>query len=164
MEINYRDLLNQTNINEVFVLKTPFLTDDVKFNYTIHQEIKTYDDNLKDFKLKKIATLDGFNFLCKSPKDFTYDDINYKTGDDVFLNYKNNEYKIVNLNTFDLNKDFECLDYFRFKEEEKDIENSKKIGVSFFVAKLESDYKKRIQKLKEESSLNIGIIKIKNKP
>ncbi len=41
MEINYRDLLNQTNINEVFVLKTPFLTDDVKFNYTIHQEIKT---------------------------------------------------------------------------------------------------------------------------
>lgn len=72
MEINYRDLLNQTNINEVFVLKTPFLTDDVKFNYTIHQEIKTYDDNLKDFKLKKIATLDGFNFLCKSPKDFFF--------------------------------------------------------------------------------------------
>lgn len=159
MEINYRELLKNTNIDEVFVLKTPFLTEEVKFNYTIHQEIKTYDDNLKDFKLKKIATLDGFNFLCKSPKDFTYDNINYKTGDDVFLNCKDNEYKIVDLNKFDLNKDFESIDYFTFKDEEKDIENSKKIGVEFFVAKLETDYKKRIQQLKEDSSLNIGIIK-----
>lgn len=160
MEISYRDLLNETNSNEIVVLTKPFVTDEVKSNYTVHKEVKIYDEESKDFKSTKIATLDGFNFICKSPKDFSHEGVNYKSGDDVFLNCKNNEYKIVDLKKFDINKDFEYLDYFNFKDEEKDIESAKKLGVDFFAANLDVEYKKKLIKLKEDSSLKIGAIKI----
>lgn len=162
MDITYRELLNTTDMNNIYILKKPFLTENIEPNYTIHKDIRVYDENLKDFKNSKVATLDGFNFICMSPKEFSHEGVHYKKGDDVFVNCNNNKYKIIDLNKFDQVNDFEIIDFSSFKDEVKDIENSKKLSVEFFIAKIDSDYTKKFNRLKDESSIKIGAIKINN--
>lgn len=160
MKIKYNELIATTEDNNVYVLNKPFLSNNVENNYKLHSVVQTYDENTKDFKRANLVTLSGVNFFCKAPNDFIDNNLSFKAGDDVIVNYHNDKYTIVNLDKFDKYTDFEMIDYMDFKNEEKDIEAAKKIGVEFFTTKIEAEYSKKIKKLHEESSIKIGSIKI----
>ena len=63
----------------------------------------------------------------------------------------------LDIDNVNISNDCEMIDYYDFKRDEQSIENTKNLHVDLFKVRLESDYIKEVNKLKQRSSIGMNI-------
>jgi len=156
---NLSQILRQTESNNVYCLMKPLLRDSDENDsmFTFHGKTKIFDQDKQDFIEKHICTLNGVNFLHTFKEDSHLNGKLYKAGQEIFLNINGNKMNSLDIDNVNISNDCEMIDYYDFKREEQSIENTKNLHVDLFKVRLESDYIKEVNKLKQRSSIGMNI-------